>query len=319
MRDVKIGIQTPPEHTDFAALEAVWDALDELGFAAAFTFDHLVPLNPGARPGGPGGVPDGPQLEGWATLCALAARTTNVQVGTLVSGVTYRHPAMLAKMAVTLDHITRGRAILGLGAAWHEAEHRMYGIDFPGVGERMGRLDESLEIIGRLCREDTVDFDGRYYQLQGAPFDPKPVRPEGLPILVGGSGHRLKGIAARHATIFNSFAAPWEWPEVNADLDERLAAAGRRPEDLTRTAFVFCELSGDEAAEDALVAHFQKNRGGTDEEVRRRVVVGSPDQMVSVLNGYAEAGIEMAVMNLRPPYPLEGLKRFAREVLPALA
>lgn len=316
---MKIAIQTPPEHTDFPELKAVWEAADDLGFSAAFTFDHFVPLNPGARPGGPGRVPDGPQFEGWATLCALAAGTRNLQVGTLVSGVTYRHPALLAKMVVTLDHITGGRAILGLGAAWHEAEHRMYGIDFPSVGERMGRLDEALELIGKLFREDVVDFQGRYYWLEGAPFDPKPVRPEGIPILVGGSGPRLKGIVARHATMFNSFSAPWEWAAVNADLDERLAKVGRAPDELERTAFVFSELSGDSEAEDALVAHFQRNRGGTDDEVRQRVVVGSPDQMISVLRGYADAGIETAILNLRPPFPLAGLERFAADVLPALA
>lgn len=316
---MKIGIQTPPEHTTFSELDEIWQAADELGVHAAFTFDHLVPLNPGQRPGGPSGVPDGPQLEGWTSLTALAARTQRLQVGTLVTGITYRHPVMLAKMAVTLDHVTGGRAILGIGAAWHEAEHRMYGFDFPSVGERMGRLDEALDITRRLFTEETVDHDGDWYRLEGAPFDPKPVRDIGIPILVGGSGPRLKNIAARHATMFNSFSAPWEWEDVNADLDERLARAGRQPHELMRTAFVFSELSGDRAAEDALVAHFQSNRGGTDDEVRRRVIIGDPDQMISTLQGYADAGVEMAILNLRPPYPLEGLWRFATEVIPALA
>lgn len=314
-----LAIQTPPEHTSFAALRDMWQAADALGFRAAFTFDHLVPLNPGQSPTSGGAVPDGPQLEGWTTLAALAAGTRNLEVGTLVSGVTYRHPAMLAKMAVTLDHVTDGRAVLGLGAAWHEAEHRMYGIGFPQVGERMGRLDEALTVFRLLCGEGPADFDGRWYRLDGAPFEPKPVRAGGVPVLVGGSGPRLRSIAARHATMFNSFAAPWEWAELNADLDARLAVAGRVPADLERTAFVFCELDEDPAAGDRLVDHFQRTRGGSDDEVRRRVLVGSPDDMAAVLRSYADAGVRLVILNLRPPFAVRSLERLAREVMPLLA
>jgi len=316
MTTLKVSFQTPPEHTGFGALRDVWEAADELGFWGGFTFDHLVPLNPGQRPSASASVPSGPQLEGWITLAALAARTRNLQVGTLVTGVTYRHPALLAKMAVTLDHVTDGRAILGLGAAWHEAEHRMYGFDYPPVGERMARLDEALTMFGLLCGpQETVDFDGRHHQLRGAVFDPRPVRPEGIPVLVGGSGERLKRIAARHATMFNSFAAPWEWAAVNADLDQKLAAAGREPSSMMRTAFVFGELSGDTAAEDALVAHFQRQRGGTEDEVRSRILVGDPDAMRAVLRSYADAGVEMVILNLRPPLRVEHVERFARDVM----
>jgi alkanesulfonate monooxygenase SsuD/methylene tetrahydromethanopterin reductase-like flavin-dependent oxidoreductase (luciferase family) len=116
--------------------------------------------------------------------------------------------------------------------------------------------------------------------------------------------------------MFNSFAAPWEWGAVNAELDTLLAERGRDATSLERTAFVFAELSGDRTAEDALVAHFQRNRGGTDDEVRRRVLVGSAQQMVDVLGSYAAAGIDMAILNLRPPFPLDGLERFAADVLP---
>lgn len=312
---MKVAIQTPPEHTDYISLRDIWQAADGLGFHAAFTFDHLVPLNQGQRPGLVQGVPDGPQLEGWATLCALAALTENLHVGTLVSGVTYRHPAMLAKMAVTLDHITAGRAILGVGAAWHAAEHAMYGIPFPEVGERMGRLDETLQIFHSLCHQDATTFAGRWYQLNDAVFDPKPVRPAGVPVLVGGSGPRLKRIAARSADLFNSFSAPWEWEGVNAELDELMRAAGREPGALTRTAFVFAELSGDLDAEQRLVTTFQTQRGGTEHEVRSRVLVGSPDDMRQVLDAYANAGVEMVIVNLRPPLSVKALERFAREVL----
>jgi alkanesulfonate monooxygenase SsuD/methylene tetrahydromethanopterin reductase-like flavin-dependent oxidoreductase (luciferase family) len=314
---MKIAIQTPPENCTFQALEEVWQVADDAGFAAAFTFDHLVPLNPGARPNLPIGVPDGPQFEGWATLCALAARTKHMQVGTLVSGITYRPPIMLAKMAVTLDHITRGRAILGVGAAWHEVEHKMYGIEYPAVGERMTRLDEALQIFRRLFTEDEVTFEGASFQMSKAVFDPKPVRKSGIPLLVGGSGNRLKNIVARNADMFNSFAAPWEWAAVNADLDARMTKYGRDPKSLMRTAFVFSDLSGDAAKEEDLLRTFQKNRGGTEEEVRKRIVIGNPDNMIEVLKGYEQAGIEMAILNLRPPFSAAEVSRFAQEVLVA--
>ena len=315
---MEIAIQTPPEHTDYSRLLDIWQTADDLGFAAGFTFDHFVPLNPGARPSQPGAVPEGPQLEGWITLAALGAATSRLDVGTLVSGVTYRHPVLLAKMAVTLDHITDGRALLGLGAAWHEAEHAMYGFDYPGVGDRMTMLDETLEAFGLLCSADgPVDYDGRFVRLAGACFDPKPVRPGGVPVLVGGGGERLRRIAARRGDWYNGFWAPWEWPEVNDGLDESLARNGRRPDDLKRTVFVFSQLVDDPATTDGLVKTFGAIRGGTEEEVRARIVAGSPEQMVAVLESYAAVGADMAILNIRPDQGAAEVAWFGEHVLPA--
>ena len=319
---MRFAIQTPPERTTFSALRDLWQAADELGFSAAFTFDHLLPLHPGERPGVPAPAErSGSQFEGWTVLTALAAGTRNLQVGTLVSGVTYRHPAVLAKMAVTLDHVTDGRTILGLGAGWHAQEHAAFGIGFPDVGERMARLDETLTMFHLLCNSGgaPVDFEGRYCRLHQAVFNPVPVRASGIPVLVGGSGARLKRIAARHASWFNTFAAPWEWVAINGDLDGLLHAAGRRPADLLRTAYVFAELSGDAAQEDRLVETFQATRGGTADEVRKRVLVGSPGDMSATLRSYADAGVDLVIINLRPPYGpvVAGLERFAKEVIPA--
>ena len=312
---MRFAIQTPPEHTDFASLREVWGAADELGFHAAFTFDHLIPVNPNPPPGPMAGS----QLEGWITLASLAAGTRRLHVGTLVSGVTYRHPSMLAKMAVTLDQATGGRAILGLGAAWHEAEHRMFGIPFPPVGQRMERLEEALEIFGLLCSSPgPASYDGRHYQLREAVFLPKPVRPEGIPVLIGGGGNRTRSIVARHASIYNGFFAPWEWRDVNEDLDRRVKAAGRDPGEIERSAFVFAELLRDRSREDALVAHFQRTRGGTEEEVRSRVLLGDPERNVEVLRSYEAAGISLVVMNLRAPYDPSGLEWFAEEVMPVM-
>ena len=315
---MEIAFQTPPEHTDYSRLLDIWQTADGLGFAAGFTFDHFVPLNPGARPSQAGSVPDGPQLEGWITLAALGASTSRVDLGTLVTGVTYRHPVLLAKMAVSLDHVSGGRALLGVGAAWHEAEHAMYGFDYPGVGDRMSMLEETLEAFSLLCSADgEVDYDGRFVQLSGACFDPKPVRPGGVPVLVGGSGERLRRIAARRADWYNGFWAPWEWSEVNDGLDEQLARSGRSHDDLKRTAFLFSELANDPATTEGLVNTFRNIRGGTEAEVRARIVAGSPDQMVSVLESYAAAGVDLAILNIRPDQGAAEIERFGEQVLPA--
>jgi alkanesulfonate monooxygenase SsuD/methylene tetrahydromethanopterin reductase-like flavin-dependent oxidoreductase (luciferase family) len=316
---VLISIETPPQDTDYRWLRDVWTAADELGFHAAFTFDHLVPLEAGARPGLEAADPDGTVLEGWVTVAALAEATRNLQVGTLVSGVTYRPPALLAKMAVTLDHVSGGRAIFGVGAAWHTTEHHMFGIDFPAVGDRMTLLDETLTAFRLLCDTDgPVDFDGTKLTLAGLVFEPKPVGGRRLPVLVGGTGPRVMGIAARHADLYNGGWPPWEWAGVNARLDEMLQAAGRGPGDLERTAFVFSELSGRADRTDALVAEYLHTRGGTDEEVRSLVVAGDPDTMTAVLRSYAAAGVEQAILRVQAPTDVEALSRFAENVLPAV-
>ncbi len=316
---MKLAIQTPPEHTDFSRLRDLWQAADQLGFSAGFTFDHFVPLNPGPRQETVGGVPSGPQFEGWVVLAALGAVTSKLEVGTLVTGVTYRHPALLAKMAVTLDHVTAGRAVLGVGAAWHDAEHAMYGVDYPAVGDRMALLEETVEAFRLLCDSpELVSYSGRFVNLNDAVFDPMPLRPNGIPVLIGGGGERLRRIAARCADWYNGFWAPWEWDEVNKNLDVALARYGRQPADLKRTAFVFSELSGDQTASNELVAAFQANRGGTSEEVRSRVLAGSPDDMISVLRAYEDAGVEMVILNIRPSQQVEHLQSFAELVLPAV-
>jgi alkanesulfonate monooxygenase SsuD/methylene tetrahydromethanopterin reductase-like flavin-dependent oxidoreductase (luciferase family) len=150
-----------------------------------------------------------------------------------------------------------------------------------------------------------------------AVFEPKPVRAEGIPVLVGGSGRRLKRIAARHADIYNGFSPPWEWRAANEELDGAVREAGRDPDDLARSVLTFAELSGDPEREELVVRHVQRTREGTEVEVRRRVLVGSPDDMVRIARSYEAAGVSLIVMNLRPPFTTQGLDRFAREVLPA--
>ena len=176
-----------------------------------WTWDHFVPLD---------GDPKGPMFEAWELLAAWGALTTRVRLGTLVTGNTYRHPPVLAKMVATLDHITNGRAILGLGAAWHEGEHAMYGLRFPSTGGRLARMDEAARVLRLLLDEPTASFAGKHYTLTDAVAEPKPVQKR-LPLLIGGGGEqKTLRTVARYADYWHGHGTP----EVIAHKLEVLAA-----------------------------------------------------------------------------------------------
>jgi len=177
-----------------------------------------------------------PNLEGWQLLAAWGALTTRVRVGMLVSGNTLRHPGVLAKMAATLDHVTGGRAVLGVGAGQLELEHTQYGMPFPPVGERVARLDESLSAMRALLTEKRTSFEGRFYRLEEAIAEPKPVQAR-LPILVGATGPKMLRVAARHADIWHGYAPDAEaFSSLYAEWMEACELEGRDPSQVVRAA-----------------------------------------------------------------------------------
>jgi alkanesulfonate monooxygenase SsuD/methylene tetrahydromethanopterin reductase-like flavin-dependent oxidoreductase (luciferase family) len=219
-------------------------------------------------------------------------------------------------MAVTLDQISTGRAVLGVGAGWHEEEHAMFGIAFPPASERVDRLDEALRVIrALLATPDCATVDGAHHRLRQAYFRPR--APE-LPILVGGSGRRVRTAAAAHADVFNSFAAPDDWLRLNQELDGLVASAGRDPQTLARSAYVFAELSGDPAREAELLTHVRRRNGPSATDAGARTVLADPASAVRVLREFDVAGVGEVVLGLRPPYRVEHLERFASAVLPLL-
>src|SRR5438445_701260 len=182
---IRLGLQIPsftypgvPDDALFERVSEIAVTAEESGFDSVWVMDHFyqLPLL---------GPPTLNMLESYTLLGALAARTKSVQLGTLVTGVTYRNPAVLAKEVTTLDVISRGRAILGIGAAWFDIEHEGYGVTFPPVGERMDRLEEAVQICRAMFTEETATFDGRYYRVKDAINNPRPIRPNGIPILTG--------------------------------------------------------------------------------------------------------------------------------------
>jgi F420-dependent oxidoreductase-like protein len=253
-------------------------AAEAAGFSLVTVMDHLYQID------GVGPVTD-PMLEAWSTLAALARETTRVRLGTLVTGVTYRNPALLAKTATTLDVISGGRAILGLGAAWNDVEHDGYGFEFPPVRERMDRLDEALTIIRAMFREERPTFEGRHYRIHDVLNVPRPIQPGGPRILVGGGGEqRTLRIAAAHADMTHWFPLGLDILRRKTELlEDYCEAIGRDPATIERTMAAPVVVAGSEADSRALLERLPPER-------RPHVKVGPPEQMAGELRPYLDAG-----------------------------
>jgi F420-dependent oxidoreductase-like protein len=268
---------SPPERL-FDRIAAQARAAEEAGFSLVTVMDHLYQID------GVGPVTD-PMLEAWSTLAALARETTRVRLGTLVTGVTYRNPALLAKTATTLDVLSGGRAILGLGAAWNDVEHEAYGFDFPPVRERMDRLDEALTIIRAMFTEDRPSFQGRHYRVHQVLNVPRPVQPGGPRVLVGGGGEqRTLRIAAKHADMTHWFPLGLEVLRHKSEvLDGYCEQIGRDPATIERTMAAPVIVAGSDAQAQAFLERMPPER-------RPHVKVGRPEQMADELRPYLDAG-----------------------------
>ena len=224
-------------------------------------------------------------LEGWSVLAALARETSRVRLGTLVTGVTYRNPAMLVKQVTTLDTISSGRAIFGIGAAWNEVEHDGYGIEFPPVRERMDRLEEALTIARLMFTEERPSFEGSHYRIHEALNVPRPIQPGGPPILVGGGGEqRTLKIAARFADLTHWFPLGLDvLRHKTGVLAGYCEAIGRDPATIERTMATPVAVAGSEADARQILDSLPPER-------RAHVVVGTPEQAADALRPYLDAG-----------------------------
>lgn len=253
-------------------------AAEAAGFDLVTVMDHFYQI------AGIGPETD-PMLEAYTTLGAIAARTTRIKLGTLVSGVTYRNPALLAKTVTTLDIISKGRALLGLGAAWNEFEHIGYGFNFPPIAERMERLDEALTIAKRMFTEDQTSFEGKYYRIENALNYPRPIQPGGPKILVGGAGERKTlRLLARHGDIGHWFGGNLEDLKRKKQVfEEHCAAEGRDPSDVLLTIGANIALVENEAEGKAIMDRIPDTR-------RPMVSVARPEQAAETLQRYVDAG-----------------------------
>ncbi|MDP2327797.1 MAG: TIGR03560 family F420-dependent LLM class oxidoreductase [Dehalococcoidia bacterium] len=261
-------------------LAAPWDEvleisqhLERTGWQGLYFADHFMPNQEDVS---------GPTQEGWTSVAALAALIPRVTIGTLVTGNTYRHPAVLAKMAAQVDIISGGRLVLGLGAAWQQNEHEKYGIEFGTVGWRMKRLEESVQIIRSLFANDRTDFTGKHYTITDAPLAPKPVQRPGPPILIGGGGEQVTlRIAATYANQWNVWGSPETLARKGAVLEQHCEKVGRDPKTIHRSAQALLILT-----DDASVVERARERS------RQPLLAGGVDEVVDTLGRYRDAGVD---------------------------
>ena len=246
------GSQLHNNRTTWEAIRATLTTMEAGRWTSAWFYDHFLP--PFSRTNEVMEHDTQDTFEGWSLLCGAAAVTERLKLGVLVTGNTYRNPALLAKMAATLDHISAGRAILGIGAGWNVREHEAYGWDFPSLGERSDRLEEACALIKALFTSDgLVDFDGQHYSLRQAPFAPKCVQVPHVPIMVGGKGERrtLRTLAL-HGDIMNLIAGPEDVRRLGEVLERHCEAIGRDPAEIGRTVHVPMRIENDEARAERL-------------------------------------------------------------------
>ncbi|MFB3104991.1 MAG: LLM class F420-dependent oxidoreductase [Pseudomonadales bacterium] len=227
-----------------------------------------------------------PWPEAWTTLAAIGAKVPRLRLGTLVMGNTYRHPAIVAKMAATLDHISGGRAVLGLGSGWQENEHKQYGIPFYTVGERLARLDEACQVIKLLFNEKKSDFDGRFYQLQDASLAPKPIQ-NPLPLLIGGGGEKVTlKITAKYADEWNVWGDVDKLRAKMEILDQHCADVGRDPKEIKRTAVALLFMSEDPE-------YLERTRNSN---LQQATIIGTPEEIRDIVAEYANIGVDELIV-----------------------
>jgi alkanesulfonate monooxygenase SsuD/methylene tetrahydromethanopterin reductase-like flavin-dependent oxidoreductase (luciferase family) len=271
------------QNLPWAAMVRHWRAFEELGFDSIWHADHYQ------RPS----IPEAPFLEGWTLLSALAMTTETPRIGILVTSNTFRHPPLLAKQAVTVDHISRGRLELGIGTGWYQAEHERFGVPYPETPELVGRLEEAIILVDKLLTQEVTTFEGTYYHVHDAPFRPAPLQRPRPPLTLGAHGPRMLRLAARYADRWNSYGTAEQIRERNARLDDACLAIGRDPETIIRSLYGWTIPMGVDPW-------------------------SSQDAFADVVGRYRDAGMSEFLMEAPHEEQFPMMERIAAEVLPRL-
>ncbi|HEX4107855.1 MAG TPA: TIGR03560 family F420-dependent LLM class oxidoreductase [Solirubrobacteraceae bacterium] len=311
MNDLRFGIHAGQQNADFESYLELWRSAEEVGLDWASVFDHFMPIQ---------ADPTGPCFEGMTLLAAMAAHTERLRCGIIVTGVTYRHPAVLANMAVTIDHISGGRLELGIGAAWYGLEHEQYGVPMPRLGIRFDMLDEQARILKLLWSQERSNYQGAHFTLTDAMCEPGPLQPT-IPLWVGGSGEkRTLRVVAESGDGWNTFLMPEE------DFDRKLAALaghcadfGRDPAEI-RIGLVVRTVLRESEKEAREAANELARRMNTDPAAiwNQDAIVGTPEMFAERLEPMRRRGVGDFLMMSRPPGDRQTMEALAREVAPEM-
>ncbi|MDQ6668358.1 MAG: LLM class F420-dependent oxidoreductase [Thermoproteota archaeon] len=314
---MKFGLQHPVFSFDYRNRDTsqIVDSLKNLvtraenrGFDSFWVMDHFhqIPFI---------GKPEEPMLESWTTISVLAGITTRIKLGTLMTGIIYRHPSILAKIGATLDVLSKGRLFMGIGAAWNEEESSAYGIPFPSVKERFLRLEEAIQIIRKMWTEEpSASFNGQYYQIKNAFCNPKPIQKPSPPIMVGGSGERQTlRIVAKYADACNLFGSAETVKRKLSILKEHCRSVGRDYDSILKTKLGVVVIDDDK--EMARKRLQQISKGIPEEQINEFAIYGTPEDVLRQKESLEDAGIQYLIVDLDPSREVEALDIFANNII----
>jgi F420-dependent oxidoreductase-like protein len=314
---MKFGLQHPNYNFDYDGRDAsqIIDSLknlatkaESLSFDSFWVMDHYHQISTV-------GKPEDPMLEGWTTISVLAGTTSRIKLGTLVTGITYRHPSVLAKMAATLDVLSKGRLFMGIGAAWNREESLAYGIPFFPNKERLLRLEEAIQIIRKMWTEEpAATFNGKYYQINHAYCNPKPIQKPSPPIMVGGSGERytLK-IVAKYADACNLFGSAETVKRKLSVLKEHCKSVSRDYDSILKTKLGLIVVDNDKEMAEKRVQ--QISRVMPKEQLGEFLIYGAPEDVLKHIELLEEVGIQYLIVDLEPYRELEALELFGNSIV----
>jgi F420-dependent oxidoreductase-like protein len=316
---MQFGLQHPNYNFDYDGRDAsqIIDSLknlatraENLGFDSFWVMDHFHQISTV-------GKQEDPMLEGWTTISVLSGVTSKIKLGTLVTGIIYRHPSVLAKMGATLDVLSKGRLFMGIGAAWNQEESLAYSIPFPPAKERLLRLEEAIQIIRKMWTEEepAATFSGKYYQINNAYCNPRPIQKPSPPIMIGGSGERytLK-IIAKYADACNLFGSTEIVKRKLSILNEHCKSVGRDYDSILKTKLGFIVIDNDKEMVEQRVQQIISN-GIPEERVREFVIYGTPDDVLKQIELLEEVGIQYLIVDLEPYRELEALEVFGNTIV----
>jgi F420-dependent oxidoreductase-like protein len=314
---MRFGLQKPNFNFDYRGDDTsqIIDSVKKLattaennGFDSFWVMDHFhqIPMI---------GKVEEPMLESWTTLSVVAGLTTKIKLGTLVTGIMYRYPAVLAKVAATLDVLSKGRLFMGIGAAWNEDESNAYGIHFPPASERLSRLEEAIQIIHKMWTEEpSASFNGKYYQIHNAYCNPKPIQKPSPPILVGGGGERktLK-IVAKYADACNLFGSAETVKRKLNILKEHCKTVGRDYDSILKTKLGIIVVEDEKQMSEKKIEQIFK--GMPEEQIREFAIYGTPEDVLRQIELFEQADIQYLIVDLDPTQELEALNVFANKII----